>query len=348
MVHINLPQHQNRNLENNDVYRSALTSAERIDFTSSVQCLMNTPSKMPKDVAPGARSRYDDFTATHINNTLLMHVNGIFLSWHRHFLHLFEEALAEECGFRGTLPYWNWPWWANDLVNSPLFDGTTTSLGGDGYWNASVPASQNGNYTFPRGNGGGCIESGPFSNITTGFRLFHTTEILQTTLPADALDYAPHCVYRDLNTAITGLAHTPEVVDSLLSAPTIGDFQTVMDGNFSEESTYLAPHRGGHYGVGLSMADQFASPSDPAFYLHHGMIDNMWAQWQLQDPHVRTYALSGTVTTLNNPPSANATVDTVISFGFLDEPRRLGDLMDTREGGYCYRYEYAQECERPE
>jgi tyrosinase len=307
---------------------------------------MNLPPRTPQSIAPGVTSRYDDFTAAHINNTLLIHVNGVFLSWHRHFLHLFQKALIEECGFKGAVPYWNWPWWADDLAASPLFDGTEHSIGGDGYWNASMPPIRNGDYTFPRGHGGGCITSGPFANITTGFRMFKNEEILQSTLPSDALDYAPRCVTRDLNSNLTRLNHQQGVVDDLLSATSIRGFQSVLDGNIRNTS-FLSPHSAGHWSVGLSMMDQFASPSDPAFYLHHSMIDNMWAQWQLQNPRNRTFALDGTVTTLNNPPSQNATLDFLTSFGYLDQPRQLREIMDTRSDEYCYRYEYDQGAEKP-
>ena len=77
------------------------------------------------------------------------------------------------------------------------------------------------------------------------------------------------------------------------------------------------------------------------------MIDNMWAQWQLKNPEDRTFALDGTVTTRNNPPSQNATLDFVTSFGYLDEPRKLRELMDSRGGQYCYRYDYEQGAQKP-
>lgn len=307
---------------------------------------MNLPPQTPKSVAPGVTSRYDDFTAAHINATLLIHVNGVFFGWHRHFLHLFQKALTNECGFKGAVPYWNWPWWADDLSGSQLFDGSKDSIGGDGYWNASMPPIRNGNYTFPRAHGGGCIASGPFANITTGFRMFKNEEILTGTLPSDALNYAPHCVTRDLNSNLTRSNHQQDVVDSMLNATSIRAFQSVLDGN-KRNTSFLSPHSAGHWSIGLSMLDQFASPSDPAFYLHHSMIDNMWAQWQLQDPDNRTFALDGTVTTLNNPPSQNATLDFVTGFGYLDSPKELREIMDTRSGAYCYRYEYSQNATKP-
>ena len=124
---------------------------------------MGKPSIIPPGVAPGAISRFDDFIATHINKTLLVHNNGIFISWHRHLLHLFEKALQDECRFKGTLPYFNWPWWAADLKASPIFDGSETSLGGDGAFNASKDIPMKGPLVLPSGNGGGCVDSGPFA-----------------------------------------------------------------------------------------------------------------------------------------------------------------------------------------
>lgn len=42
--------------------------------------------------------------STHINYTLNVHLSGLFLPWHRHFLWLWEKALREECGYPGHLP----------------------------------------------------------------------------------------------------------------------------------------------------------------------------------------------------------------------------------------------------
>lgn len=50
-----------------------LTSDERIAYTDALNCLMEKPAKTPSDVAPGAKTRYDDFIVTHINQTLSIH-----------------------------------------------------------------------------------------------------------------------------------------------------------------------------------------------------------------------------------------------------------------------------------
>jgi tyrosinase len=69
---------------------------------------MTAPSKIPPGLAPGAKSRYDDFVATHINQTRTIHFCGSFFPWHRYYIWAFESALRQECGYTGYLPYWNW------------------------------------------------------------------------------------------------------------------------------------------------------------------------------------------------------------------------------------------------
>ena len=54
-------------------HRGHLTPNERKDYINAVLCLQKKPSKTPSSKAPGAKSRYDDFAATHINQTLTIH-----------------------------------------------------------------------------------------------------------------------------------------------------------------------------------------------------------------------------------------------------------------------------------
>jgi tyrosinase len=55
----------------------------------------------------------------------------------------------------------------SDPIHSPLFDGSTTSLGGNGeYYNHTgipIPVAPPGvNDVVPPAEGGGCVTSGPF------------------------------------------------------------------------------------------------------------------------------------------------------------------------------------------
>lgn len=40
----------------------------------------------------------------------------------------------------------------------------------------------------------------------------------------------------------------------------------------------------------------------------------------------------------NDPPSRNTTLDDIVDLGGLVEPYRLGDLLDTTGGPFCYIY----------
>jgi len=154
-------------------------------------------------------------------------------------------------------------------------------------------------------------------------------------------------------------------------------FQTVMQGQF--DLGLWGVHTGGHFTIGgdpggvgalfishlrilfylnhssprlplphsslnwLTWQDFFASPGDPAFFLHHGMIDRTWWVWQMQNLSYSLSAVSGTLTIFNTPPSRNATLDDDIDLGYVrpGETKKLGDLLDTmggNDGQFCYIY----------
>jgi len=50
----------------------SLSDDEKIAYIDAVKCLQDTPSLSGAE-APGAKSRFDDFVAVHINQTLLIH-----------------------------------------------------------------------------------------------------------------------------------------------------------------------------------------------------------------------------------------------------------------------------------
>jgi tyrosinase len=80
------------------------SKTQKKSYISSLLCLQKLPSLTPSEQAPGARSRYDDFVATHINQTTTIHYTGTFLAWHRYYIYTFEEALRNECGYTGDYP----------------------------------------------------------------------------------------------------------------------------------------------------------------------------------------------------------------------------------------------------
>ena len=103
----------------------------------------------------------------------------------------------------------------------------------------------------------------------------------------------------------------------------------------------IGVHGGGHYTInGNPGGDAFSSPGDPAFYLHHGQIDRLWTIWQdLDFTGARQTAIAGTNTFLNEPPSANTTLDTPIQLGYAGGAVvKMRDVMSTTAGPFCYFY----------
>lgn len=53
--------------------RSALSKPERKNYIDAVKCIHNKPALTPASIAAGARSRYDDFIVTHVQQTFWVH-----------------------------------------------------------------------------------------------------------------------------------------------------------------------------------------------------------------------------------------------------------------------------------
>jgi len=97
-------------------------------------------------------------------------------------------------------------------------------------------------------------------------------------LPSNWAAHNPRCLQRDLNDYVATLYGNPTIIDTLLATTNIVDFQNTTSGMPLSGAT-IGVHSGGHFSAGLSLQDFFASPSDPTFFLHHGMIDRMWNLW---------------------------------------------------------------------
>ncbi|KAB2579340.1 Tyrosinase central domain protein [Lasiodiplodia theobromae] len=321
----------------------ALSAEERKEYIAAVQCISTKPSRTPKELCPGCVTRYDDFVATHINQTLTIHGTGNFLSWHRYFTWSYEQALRNECGYTGTQPYWNWPQYAEDPLSSPIFDGSDTSMSGNGVYRnhtpVYVPSSALPYVEIPPAQGGGCVYTGPFRNFTTRLGpVSPAYEGLPTNPSADGLGSNPRCLRRDINPWVSSRFTNDLNTSSLIETYSdVSDFQTIMQGDFP--SGYLGVHTGGHLTInGDPGGDLFASPGDPVFFLHHAMIDRVWWTWQNQDVAARTYAVGGTHTLNNSPPSANTTLDDILDLAYTADPITIRDAMSTLAGPFCYVY----------
>jgi tyrosinase len=309
----------------------------------------------------------------HFLQTLNIHLSGTFLIWHRYFTWAFENKLRTECGYTGRMPYWEWGLDVNSPRNSPVFDGSDTSLGGDGQAIAHAgliltePNDPNALIPLPPGTGGGCVKTGPFKDMVV-----HVGPVALAAYgggfnsSADPLGDNARCLKRDLNPGVaqrfTTFGNTTRLI---LQNRNVEMFQAILQADPRYVHGELGVHGGGHFIIGGDPGgDPFISPGDPAFYLHHSQVDRVYWIWQMLDfPNrqvrhalvfssylthesgivdvflLRVQTVFGTETFLNLPPSPNVTLDTVIDLSPVAPPVPIRDLMNTIGGSpLCYIY----------
>ncbi|KAK5138473.1 hypothetical protein LTR08_000059 [Meristemomyces frigidus] len=317
-----------------------MDTATRKSFTDSVLCLMDMPpTHMTADQSasyPGVKSRHDEYVATHINLTYNVHDTADFFAWHRAFAHFWEKDLQSLCNYTGKLPYWNWAIDAQAPQDSSLFVGDQYSMGSNGKFipNRTDTYLYEQSISMPPGTGGGCVESGPFSNITLNLG---PLDLPNTDNVNSSFEYNPRCLSRDLNAFFTLNYNTyTNVTTTMLDNIYIEDFQDIFQGYGS--SNKFGVHGGGHWATGGDMADFHSSPADPLFFLHHGQVDRIYTIWQNLDIDRRQTAIKGTSTLGNSPPSAEMQLSDTIPFGFVAADQTFGDFMDTFGGPLCYKY----------
>ncbi|RDI81231.1 hypothetical protein Vi05172_g8782 [Venturia inaequalis] len=276
---------------------SALSSTEKTEYITAVKCMMSTTAITPLSAAPGVRSRFDDFGALHVNQTASIHWTSNFFTWHRYYTWLYEKVLRDECGYTGYQPYWDWS--STDTLEAhPLFDGSDTSLSGNGeaVVHSSyvlIPTPTVLNSTTESGTGGGCLTSGPFANLTVNLGP-HGSPV------SDGLAYNPRCLTRDFrNDALVADLNYDAVTAVMMKE----DLQSYSD--LIGAGTGL--HAAGHTAQGGFQDDLWASAQDPAFVFHHGQVDRVWSIWQAINQTVRTQEVSDTLTIKDSPASAKGT-----------------------------------------
>ncbi|USP77635.1 uncharacterized protein yc1106_04909 [Curvularia clavata] len=310
-----------------------LPVSDKLAYIAAVKCLINNrPSQYDRNQYPGARSRFDDFIVVHMKQSQYIHGTGSFLTWHRYFTAAYEHALRKECHYNGTQPYWHWGRWAESPQTSPLFDGSPTSIGGQG---EHVPHNSTLNIT---GEGGGCIASGPFKDMKVNLG---PVSITQTPAPArnprpDGFGYNPRCVKRDITNILTMRYATTDMIYSLMTnCMDIGSFQTKMQGP-------EGVHGAGHFTIaGDPGGDFYTSPGDVGFWFHHSMIDRVYTGWQGLDFAHRQQVIAG-VTRMNDPNSTLSTLDDIIDLEAVNiegKAYKIRELVSTVQGPFCYTYE---------
>ncbi|KAK4227758.1 hypothetical protein QBC38DRAFT_183263 [Podospora fimiseda] len=330
---------------------SDLSLDERKEYVRAVLCLQSLPSRSAAlGKAPGARSRFDDFVATHMEHANQLHGPTTLLAGHRYFVWAYETALREECGYKGYQPYMNYDRYAKDPLNSLLFDGSEGSMSGDGLYvpYPGIPSGMGGGM-IPNAGGGGCVTTGPFKDMVVSLGpkggLFRD---ITKNGRADGLAPNPRCLRRDVN-AISAMGGKANYTYSLITEHNDIDA-------FYNRYLGMPQLRGDPYGWGVHMAghyliggdpggDFYCSPGDPLFYFHHGMLDRIWWLWQMQDPERRINAVPFHPETHDTGHGGihgrEDILDSIIDLGWTAGPvtlRSQNNQLGGHGGQYCYIY----------
>jgi hypothetical protein len=90
----------------------------------------------------------------------------------------------------------------------------------------------------------------------------------------DGLGYNPRCLSHELSPQASMNTTEANVISLVLNILNITSFQDAMQCVVPGD---LGVHGGGHYGIRRDAnGDLYNSPSNPAFFAHHAMIDRTW------------------------------------------------------------------------
>ena len=326
-----------------------LTSAEWQGFVDAVYTLKATPSPWSDG------SWYDDFVAWHVDlsrcestdflmvDSMAGHAGPMFLPWHREFLLLFEEALRAVSGEDVTVPYWDWTDPASiDVVLSDAYLGRDGDAADD--FALKTGAFRKGQWT---------VDVQPFGTFSTAVpnylqrKLGDLTQLPQASEIEDALGLTTYDVSpwddasdteRSFRNTLEGFRTDPRTdVHGWSGCPPDGanaphgfagalPFSTGALHNIVHAVVGGVIESNGVTGRVGTFDNIQISPADPIFWLHHAMIDRVWAQWQ-EKHGVETY---------RSERGHNRIDDVMRPFeqaGVTATPRTVAD---TRVLGYVY------------
>ncbi|KAK4565674.1 hypothetical protein LTR86_003522 [Recurvomyces mirabilis] len=279
-----------------------LSQDEQQSYISAVLCLRSQPSVLVPD---SNRTSYDDFPWIHSHVGYYTHNSAPFLPWHRYFLHIYESTLRDNCGYQGSLVYWDWTLDSDALELSPVFD-PETGFGGDGEVGGEISI----------GRTGRCLVDGPFVGIT-----------------ADYYDvkYNPHCLsrgFRDLEGKLGHIDGHDISRKSIEEVLTLGDYESFV--KLMESRVHDAIP----FGIGGDF-ETFTAPYDPLFFLHHTQLDRLWWLWQQRQPEKGLVSYGGHK---HRHSTEMSSLEDEINMKGLAPKIKVAEVMDVEGELLCYTY----------
>ncbi|CAE6448076.1 unnamed protein product [Rhizoctonia solani] len=321
-----------------------LSKPEKKAWIKAVNCLNRTPrsGKLNPPVNTSAYSAfdfivpvspeatyYDELVYTHMNLNPLIHFTGLFLPFHRLYVHEWTNALRSQCGYKGVAPYWAWEYDAADFEHSPIWDPDPVyGLGG-----------------FGDPNDDNTVKNGGL-DLSLAYPIKHKLR----------RQYQPYIVIPPSINISANATFTPAEVKTLLAQP---------EGNFTAFQTYMEKFFGMHGAIhGITGGDlagkcphgtnssncpfdgaPTTSSNEPLFHLHHGNVDRLWWLWQEKNRNNKFAFHGGSVQNFtaidkypNGAPPWLKTSDLIPGAGMFKSVS-IKDVLDTRQPPLCYVYD---------
>lgn len=243
---------------------------------------------------PGSKSRYEDFVQVH--QTVALNVHSQANKFNAKFIVWHRAYLwAFEEALRGECGYTESLPWFDETKYAGRFSQSSIF---SSKWFGAINLH------------GACVTDGQFARLSLNVG------------PGSGNQY--HCLTRNGDATYTSYCNN----DNVETCQVANDYQVFAQ---CEEGGI---HAYGHIGTGGEMNDFFASPNDPVFWLHHGMVDRHFRIWQNDDGNRVNY-VNGP-----GPDGKTLTMDTPIYLNGLKPDLKIRDIMNTLGGFLCYRYDY--------
>ncbi len=155
---------------------------------------------------------------------------------------------------------------------------------------------------------------------------------------SDGMGKNARCLRRDISNYLTShYGRTEDIAALITGSASIGPFQDRM-----QSTQPSGVHVVGHFTfAGDPGGDFYQSPNDPAFWVHHSMIDRTWSIWQTQQLANRTQVIAGG-TSMMGFNSRLQSLDDVVDLGVVNvagKSYKIRELVSTVDGPFCYTYE---------
>ncbi|KAK2602166.1 hypothetical protein N8I77_008720 [Diaporthe amygdali] len=296
----------------------SLSTTEQEEYISAVQCLATKPSRLNLTT-----TLYDDFPYIHNELNNKIHFVASFLPWHRWFVHIYEQALQDDCSLTFAMPYWDWSLDAGHLQDSPILSGSpTTGFGGTGPGGFVSPSRPN-----PLTS---CVPDGAFANLTVAYY---------------AGASRPHCLNRGFADGVVETEHPERAANMSAYYYTPAFLANMTESNDEFVPFWRAledgPHGAIHNVIGGDMVPG-TSPNDPLFMLHHAQVDRLWWLWQAEDWAARAVDFGDNRDQVDDPSAAaaaeQATLGDELAFLGLGADVTVKDVMTTESSLLCYAY----------